>query len=66
MKMSDSKYKANKKYNQKAYDVTAVRFRKNREPTLATVKAAAAAAGLSLNSYILEAIKEKLGLETVK
>lgn len=60
MEMSDAKYKANKKYNQKAYDTTAVRFRKDKEPTLATVKAAASKSGISINAFILEAILEKL------
>lgn len=60
MEMSESKYKANKKYNQKAYDVTAVRFRKDTEPTLDTVREAAAAEGVSMNAFILSAILEKL------
>lgn len=60
MAQSRAHKEATQRYEQKAYDKVLLRLRKDTEPTRDTITAAADAAGLSLNAYILEAIKEKL------
>ena len=52
--------KATGKYEKKTYDKVLLRIRKDTEPTRDTITAAADAVGLSLNAYIMEAIKEKI------
>ena len=52
--------KATGKYEKKAYDKVLLRIRKDTEPTRDTITAAADRAGLSLNAYIMEAVKEKI------
>jgi len=52
--------KATQRYEQKAYDKVLLRIRKDTEPTRETITAAADAVGLSLNAYIMEAIREKI------
>ena len=48
------------RYNAKTYDKITIRTRKDAEPTKAQIQAAADAAGESLNSYIINAIKQRL------
>lgn len=55
--MSKAHIKAVEKYNSKNYD--RLTFRVKKEDT-EKVKAAAAAAGLSVNGFIYEAVKEKI------
>ena len=52
--------KATGKYEKKTYDKVLLRIRKDTEPTRETITAAADAVGLSLNAYIMEAVKEKI------
>lgn len=54
------------KYNAKTYDNTYLRIRKDGTDgiLLDDVRAAAEAEGKSLNTYLLEAVKEKMGLKT--
>ena len=60
---SEAKKKADAKWEQKAYDKVLLRIRKDAEPTRDTITQAADAAGLSLNGYIMQAVKEKLERE---
>ena len=57
---SEAQKKANLKWEAKAYDKVLLRIRKDTEPTRETITAAADAVGLSLNAYIMEAVKEKM------
>lgn len=57
---SEAKKRADSKWESKAYDKVLLRIRKDTEPTRETITAAADAVGLSLNAYIMEAVKEKL------
>ena len=57
---SQAQVKAQSKWENKVYDKVLVRLRKDTEPTRDTITAAATAAGLSLNAYILEAVKDKM------
>ena len=52
--------RATTKYEAKAYDKILLRIRKDGELTKDTIQMAADQAGQSLNSYILEALKEKM------
>lgn len=54
--------KARNEYNQRAYDPLTVRIRSDGGDgfTLEQVRAAASAEGVSLNAWVLEAIKDKL------
>ena len=52
--------RATTKYDSQNYDKITLMIRKDREPTRETIKAAADAAGLSANSFIIEAIREKI------
>jgi uncharacterized protein (DUF1778 family) len=61
MATSEAQIKAIRKYESKAYDKILLRIRKDTEPTRETITKAAEACGLSLNGFILEAIKEKIG-----
>jgi len=57
---SEAKKRADSKWESKAYDKVLLRIRKDTEPTRETITAAADAVGLSLNAYIMEAVKEKM------
>jgi len=57
---SDAQKKASGKWESKAYDKILLRIRKDTEPTRETITAAATAAGMSLNAYIMQAIQEKM------
>jgi len=57
---SEAQKRANQKWESKAYDKVLLRIRKDTEPTRETITAAADAVGLSLNAYIMEAVKEKM------
>lgn len=52
--------RATTKYEAKAYDKILLRIRKDGELTKDTIQMAADQAGQSLNSYILEAVQEKM------
>jgi uncharacterized protein (DUF1778 family) len=52
--------RATTKYEAKAYDKILLRIRKDGELTKDTIQMAADQAGQSLNSYILDALKEKM------
>ena len=56
-KNSAAKIAANNRYDRKTYDRFNFRVRKEEADT---IKAAAAAAGVSVNSFILEAVREKM------
>lgn len=60
MAQSKAHIKATGKYEKKAYDKVLLRLRKDTEPTRETITAAAEAAGMSLNAFIVEAVKEKI------
>ena len=49
------------RYEKKAYDKVLLRIRKDGDLTRETIAAAADREGLSVNAFILEAIKEKIG-----
>ena len=51
---------ATRRFEQKAYDKVLLRIRKDTEPTRETITRAADSVGLSLNAFIMEAIKEKI------
>ena len=57
---TEAQQRATFKYDSKSYEKITLRVRKDTEPTRDTITTAASSAGLSLNAYILEAIKEKL------
>ena len=60
MAQSRAHIEATTRYEHKAYDKITVRLRKDTEPTRDTITAAADAAGMSLNAYIIEAVKDKM------
>lgn len=57
MGTTEAKKRAIEKYNKKNYDKITIRVRKDETES---IKAAAAAAGESLNSYCLSAIKARM------
>lgn len=59
-KSSQAKINANARYDKKTYDNVLVKFRKDAEMTLATVKAHAASRGESVNGFIVRAIAEAI------
>lgn len=60
-KNSAAKIAANNRYDRKTYDRFNFRVRKEEAEQ---IKAAAAAADVSVNSYILEAVREKIKKES--
>ena len=60
MPVTKAGIKAHTKYESKAYDKVLLRLRKDTEPTRETITQKAEAAGMSLNAYIVEAIREKI------
>jgi predicted HicB family RNase H-like nuclease len=60
-KNSAAKIAANNRYDRKTYDRFNFRVRKEEAEQ---IKAAAAAAGVSVNSFILEAVREKIERES--
>lgn len=60
MAQSKAHQAATQRYEAKAYDKILLRIRKDTEPTRDTITEAATRSGMSLNAFILEAIKEKL------
>lgn len=58
--LTEARKKANNKYNKKAYDTILFRTRRDGDITKEDIQAAAAGAGLSVNEYITEAIREKM------
>ena len=57
---SEAKRRADQKWDAKAYDKVLLRLRKDTEPTRDTIIRAADGAGMSLNAFIVEAIREKI------
>jgi len=57
---TEAQKRATAKFERSVYDKILLRIRKDTEPTRETITAAADAAGLSLNGYIMEAVREKL------
>ena len=57
---SEAKKRADQKWDAKAYDKVLLRLRKDTEPTRDTITRAAEGAGMSLNAFIVEAIREKI------
>ena len=57
---SEAKKRADQKWDAKAYDKVLLRLRKDTEPTRDTITRAADGAGMSLNAFIVEAIREKI------
>ena len=57
---SEAKRRADQKWDAKAYDKVLLRLRKDTEPTRDTITRAAEGAGMSLNAFIVEAIREKI------
>lgn len=51
------------RYNAKTYDRCYFRLRKDNEPTLETIRQHANSNNMSLNAYIVEALKEKIERE---
>lgn len=60
MPETEAQKRAHAKYQSKAYDKILLRLRKDSEPTRETITQKAEAAGMSLNAYIVEAIREKI------
>lgn len=54
------------KYNAKTYERIALNIRADREPTKATIQAAAEKAGMAVNAYILQAVAEKIERDNAK
>lgn len=60
MPETEAQKRAHARYQSKAYDKVLLRLRKDTEPTRDTITKAAEKVGLSVNSFVQEAIKEKL------
>ena len=60
MPETEAQKRAHAKYQSKAYDKILLRIRKDTEPTREKIKKKAEASGMSLNAYIVEAIREKI------
>lgn len=57
MALTESRKRANQKYNAKAYEQIQLRVRSGQK---AVIQESAQIAGMSVNSFILEAIQEKM------
>lgn len=60
MPRTEAQRRAMAKYEAKAYDKVLLRIRTDGELTRAKIQAAADAAGVTVNSYILDAVAEKM------
>lgn len=60
MKITEARYKANKKYDSKAYKRINVCVRKDSPINHERIKAEADKAGESINRFILEAIRQRI------
>ncbi len=58
--MGKTSVEVKERYNNKVYDQIPIRTRKD-DLTREEIKAAAEADGMSLNTFIIQAIKEKMG-----
>ena len=58
--LSEARKRANTKYNKKAYETILYRTRRDGDITREAIQEAAAGAGLSVNEFITEAIREKM------
>ena len=58
--ISEAQKRAKNKYNKKAYETILYRIRRDGDITRDAIQEAAAAAGLSVNEYITEAIRDKM------
>lgn len=61
--MGTARTRANNKWNAKAYDRVNLVLKKDASPTKDEVQAAADAEGMSLNAYIVAAIRQQLNKE---
>ena len=61
--MGTARTRANNKWNAKAYDRVNLVLKKDASPTKDEVQAAADAEGMSLNAYIVAAIRQQLDKE---
>lgn len=61
--MGTARTRANNKWNAKAYDRVNLILKKEASPTKEEVQTAADAAGESLNAYIVNAIKQRMGID---
>jgi len=60
MPRTDAQRRANAKYEAKAYEKILLRIRTDGELKRSDIQAAADDSGMTVNSFILEAIKEKI------
>lgn len=60
MPVTKAHMKATQKFEAKTYDKVLLRIRRDGDTTREAIQAAADRAGLSLNAFILEAVKEKI------
>ena len=60
MAVSQAQIKAQTKWESKVYEKILLRLRSDGDLTRADIQSAATAAGLSINQYIIDAIKEKI------
>ena len=60
---TEAQNKATQKYIHNSYDQVVLRIRKDGEMTRKTIQDAADHDGKSLNQFILDAIREKIGIE---
>ena len=58
--VSKAQAAATQKYDRNTYDKVLIRIRKDTEPTRETITRAAESVGLSMQKYVMEAVKEKL------
>lgn len=57
---SESQKKATQNFERRAYDKVLLRIRKDGDLTRENIAQAAEACGMSLNAFILEAVREKI------
>ena len=58
--ITEAQKKAVNKYNKKAYDTILLRTRRDGDINREAIQEAATAAGMSVNEYIAEAIRDKM------
>lgn len=61
MSASKAHIRATTKFENKTYDKVTLRIRKDGEPTRDEIIKSASEAGQSLNAFVLDAVKEKMG-----
>ena len=60
MPVTEAGIRAHTKFEKKTYDKILLRLRKDTEPTRETITRKANDAGMSLNAFIVEAVREKI------